>query len=185
LALAQICIDVDRPVGRVDRRIFGGFSEHLGRCVYGGLFDEGSPLADARGFRSDVLDAVRALAPAHVRCPGGNFVSGYHWPDCAGPVADRPRRAELAWNAEESNRFGTDEFMAWYEAVGRGPVLCFKPCRATSVLATCGRPPSGPPRIAMPGYGPFLSYPSVKRVRSHQRLSRERTARLGRRYRRQ
>jgi alpha-L-arabinofuranosidase len=125
LALAQICIDVDRPVGRVDRRIFGGFIEHLGRCVYGGVFDEGSPLADARGFRTDVLDAVRALAPAHVRWPGGNFVSGYHWADGVGPVADRPRRAELAWNTEESNRFGTDEFMAWCEAVGTEPVLCF------------------------------------------------------------
>jgi alpha-L-arabinofuranosidase len=63
LAVAQVCIDVDRPLGQVDRRIFGGFIEHLGRCIYGGVFDEGSPLADAQGFRTDVLDAVRALIP--------------------------------------------------------------------------------------------------------------------------
>jgi alpha-L-arabinofuranosidase len=63
LAVARVCIDVDRPLGPVDRRIFGGFIEHLGRCIYGGVFDEGSPLADAQGFRTDVLDAVRALIP--------------------------------------------------------------------------------------------------------------------------
>jgi alpha-L-arabinofuranosidase len=63
LAVAQVCIDVDRPLGQVDRRIYGGFIEHLGRCIYGGVFDEGSPLADAQGFRTDVLDAVRALIP--------------------------------------------------------------------------------------------------------------------------
>jgi len=122
--VAQVRIDVDRPLGRVDRRIFGGFIEHLGRCIYGGIFDEGSPLADARGFRTDVLEAVRALAPAHVRWPGGNFASGYHWVDSIGPAADRPRRAELAWGAEEPNRFGTDEFLAWCEAVGTEPVIC-------------------------------------------------------------
>ena len=122
--MAQVSIDVDRPVGRVDRRIFGGFIEHLGRCIYGGVFDEGSALADARGFRTDVLDAVRALAPTNVRWPGGNFVSGYHWADGVGPPAGRPRRAELAWGTEESNRFGTDEFLAWCEAVGTEPVIC-------------------------------------------------------------
>jgi alpha-N-arabinofuranosidase len=122
--LAQVSIDVDRPLGRVDRHIFGGFIEHMGRCIYGGIFDEGSPLSDARGFRTDVLDAVRALAPAHVRWPGGNFVSGYHWVDGIGPQADRPRRAELAWGGEEPNRFGTDEFLAWCEAVGTEPVIC-------------------------------------------------------------
>jgi len=90
--LAQIRIDVDRPVGRVDRRIFGGFIEHLGRCIYGGVFDEGSPLADARGFRTDVLDAVRALAPTNVRWPGGNFVSGYHWADGVGHRGVQPVR---------------------------------------------------------------------------------------------
>ncbi len=122
--MARIDVDVDRPIGSVDPRIFGGFIEHLGRCIYGGIFDEGSPLADERGFRTDVLDAVRDLRPPHVRWPGGNFVSGYHWTDGIGPVGQRPRRPELAWGAEESNRFGTDEFMAWCRAVGTEPVIC-------------------------------------------------------------
>ena len=98
--MASIDVLVDRAIGTVDRRIFGGFIEHLGRCVYGGVFDEGSPLADDRGFRTDVLAAVRDLAPPQVRWPGGNFVSGYHWADGIGPVSQRPRRAELAWHTE-------------------------------------------------------------------------------------
>ena len=122
--MARIEIRADRPVGTVDERIFGGFIEHLGRCVYGGVFEEGSHRSDARGFRTDVLDAVRSLGLRHVRWPGGNFVSGYHWADGIGPPGQRPRRAELAWRTEEPNRFGTDEFMAWCAAVGVEPALC-------------------------------------------------------------
>ena len=123
--MASIDVLLNRSVGTIDRRIFGGFIEHLGRCVYGGIYEEDSPLSDKRGFRTDVLSAVRELAPTHVRWPGGNFVSNYHWADGIGPVDQRPRRADLAWHAEESNRFGTDEFMAWCEEVGTEPVLCF------------------------------------------------------------
>jgi alpha-L-arabinofuranosidase len=122
--MARIDIGVERPVGTIDRRIFGGFIEHLGRCIYGGIFDEGSPLADDRGFRTDVLAAVRGLRLPHVRWPGGNFVSGYHWTDGIGPVERRPRRVELAWRSEEANRCGTDECMAWCQAAGTEPVLC-------------------------------------------------------------
>jgi alpha-L-arabinofuranosidase len=122
--MARIMIDLDRTVAHVDRRILGGFAEHLGRCVYGGIYDEGSPLADENGFRKDVLDAVRRLRPPVLRWPGGNFVSGYHWADGIGPKDQRPRRMELAWHTEESNRFGTDEFMAFCAAVGAEPYLC-------------------------------------------------------------
>src|SRR5947199_10586052 len=83
--MARIGIDLERRIGPVDRRIFGQFIEHLGRCIYGGIYDEGSPLADARGFRTDVLDAVRPLRIPILRWPGGNFVSGYHWLDGVGP----------------------------------------------------------------------------------------------------
>ncbi|HEY7201140.1 MAG TPA: alpha-N-arabinofuranosidase, partial [Candidatus Dormibacteraeota bacterium] len=72
---ALIRIDVDRTAGRVDRRMFGGFIEHLGRCIYGGVYEPGSPRSDARGFRTDVLDAARALRVPVLRWPGGNFVS--------------------------------------------------------------------------------------------------------------
>jgi alpha-N-arabinofuranosidase len=122
--MARIAVDLTRRLGTVDRRIFGNFVEHLGRCIYGGLFEEGSPLSDARGFRTDVLAAVRPLRIPVLRWPGGNFVSGYHWVDGVGPVAERPRRAELAWYAEESNRFGTDEFLQYCRVLGTEPYIC-------------------------------------------------------------
>jgi alpha-N-arabinofuranosidase len=121
---ALIRVDLDRVIGQVDRRIFGGFIEHLGRCIYGGVFDEGSPLSDARGFRGDVLDALKALQPTVLRWPGGNFVSGYHWTDGIGPPDQRPRKIELAWGSEESNRFGTDEFVEYCRALGAEPHIC-------------------------------------------------------------
>jgi alpha-L-arabinofuranosidase len=122
--MARIKLDLDRTVGEVDRRIFGGFIEHLGRCIYGGVFEPGSPLADERGFRRDVIEAVRPLGVPVLRWPGGNFVSGYHWTDGIGPPEARPRRMELAWHAEESNRFGTDEFLAYCRELGAEPYIC-------------------------------------------------------------
>src|SRR5919201_1212901 len=122
--MARISLDPDRALGRIDRRIFGAFIEHLGRCIYGGIFDEDSPLSDAQGFRRDVLEAARALRPPILRWPGGNFVSGYHWTDGIGPRDQRPRRLELAWHDEESNRFGTDEFIAYCRALGAEPYIC-------------------------------------------------------------
>ncbi|PYM56329.1 MAG: alpha-N-arabinofuranosidase [Candidatus Rokuibacteriota bacterium] len=122
--MAKIAIDLERRLGTMDRRIFGSFIEHLGRCIYGGVFDEGSPLSDARGFRRDVLDAARPLRVPVLRWPGGNFVSRYHWTDGIGPVDQRPRRRELAWDAEESNRFGTDEFIAYCRVLGTEPYIC-------------------------------------------------------------
>lgn len=122
--MARIKIDTDRRLGHVDRRIFGNFIEHLGRCIYGGIFDEGSNLSDTQGFRTDVLEAAKALRIPVLRWPGGNFVSGYHWIDGVGPRDQRPRRMELAWGAEESNRFGTDDFIAYCRAMGTEPYIC-------------------------------------------------------------
>lgn len=119
----RITIDTTRRIGAVDRGIFGGFIEHLGRCIYGGIFEEGSPLSDARGFRRDVLEALRPLRMPVVRWPGGNFVSGYHWTDGVGPLDRRPRRTELAWLAEESNRFGTDEFIEYCRVLDTEPFI--------------------------------------------------------------
>jgi alpha-N-arabinofuranosidase len=122
--VALIRVDLERAIGSVDRRILGAFIEHLGRCIYGGIFDEGSPLSDEHGFRTDVLNAVRELRPPVLRWPGGNFVSGYHWTDGVGPRDARPRRIELAWGSEESNRFGTDEFIAYCREAGTEPFIC-------------------------------------------------------------
>ena len=122
--MAHIGLDLARRIGTVDPRIFGQFIEHLGRCIYGGIYEEGSPLSDERGFRRDVLDAARPLRSPILRWPGGNFVSGYHWLDGVGPKDRRPRRTDLAWYAEESNRFGTDEFIEYCRVLGTEPFIC-------------------------------------------------------------
>ncbi len=100
-------------IGKIDKRIYGSFIEHLGRAVYGGIYEPGHPAADADGFRKDVIDEVRKLNVPVVRYPGGNFVSGYNWEDGVGPVGSRPKRLELAWGVTEPNTFGTNEFMKW------------------------------------------------------------------------
>ena len=120
---ARIKIDLDRTIGEVDPLLFGNFAEHLGRMIYGGIYDEGSPLSDDRGFRLDVLEAVRELDVSILRWPGGNFVSSYNWQDGIGPKDQRPVRAELAWHDLESNRFGTDEFLAYAEEIGAEPYI--------------------------------------------------------------
>ena len=113
-------------LGQLNRFVFGGFVEHLGRCIDGGLFEEGSPLSDDRGFRLDVLDLLRPLKLSVLRWPGGNFVSNYHWTDGVGPQSARPARPNLAWGSVESNHFGTDEFMAYCAELGRGTVHLFE-----------------------------------------------------------
>lgn len=122
--MTRIAVDPARPTGRLDPKVFGGFIEHLGRCIYGGIADEGSSLADQRGFRKDVLSLLRDLRVSVLRWPGGNFVSNYHWADGIGPAGDRPRRAGLAWGGEESNRFGTDEFLSYCAELGSEPYIC-------------------------------------------------------------
>ncbi|MEU4453184.1 alpha-N-arabinofuranosidase [Nocardioides sp. NPDC023903] len=110
---ARITIDRDFTIADVPRRLFGSFVEHMGRCVYTGIYEPGHPTADDRGYRKDVLELVRELGPTVVRYPGGNFVSGYRWEDGIGPVADRPRRIDGAWHTIETNEFGLHEFMGW------------------------------------------------------------------------
>ncbi len=122
--MARIAIDLDRTIGAIDRRIFGGFVEHLGRCIYGGIFEPGSPLSDEHGFRRDVLDAARQLRMPILRWPGGNFVSGYHWTDGVGPVEKRSKRLELAWRTVEPNTFGTHEFIEYCHALDLEPYIC-------------------------------------------------------------
>ncbi|UFR04651.1 alpha-N-arabinofuranosidase [Streptomyces sp. Go40/10] len=115
---ARFTLDPAFTVGRVDPRLFGSFVEHLGRCVYTGIHEPGHPAADAEGLRTDVLDLVRELGVTTIRYPGGNFVSGYRWEDSVGPVADRPRRLDLAWHSTETNRFGLSEYIAFLRKVG-------------------------------------------------------------------
>ncbi|HXN25051.1 MAG TPA: alpha-N-arabinofuranosidase [Candidatus Dormibacteraeota bacterium] len=121
---ARIKIDTERTIGDIDPKIFGNFIEHLGRCIDGGVFEEGSPLADSNGFRRDVLDAARQLKVTVLRWPGGNFSSNYHWKDGIGPRDKRPPRLEMAWGTVESNRFGTHEFLQYAEIMGTEPYIC-------------------------------------------------------------
>jgi alpha-N-arabinofuranosidase len=121
---ASLRIDLERRLGTIDPNIYGNFVEHLGRCIYGGLYDEGSPLSDADGLRTDVLEAARRLRITQLRWPGGNFGSGYHWQDGVGPKESRPARYDLAWFQRESNHYGTDEFMATCRKVGTEPYIC-------------------------------------------------------------
>lgn len=120
---AILHLDTQHHVGPIDRRIFSGFLEHLGRAVYEGVYDPGNPLSDARGFRRDVLDALRPLAMPLIRYPGGNFVSCYDWRDGIGPCANRPTRPDFAWKSVETNQFGTDEFLAWCQDLGTAPMM--------------------------------------------------------------
>jgi alpha-N-arabinofuranosidase len=110
---AHIELDKRAVIAPVSRRTFGSFVEHLGRCVYDGLYEPGHPSANDDGFRLDVVDLVRELGSTTIRYPGGNFVSGFRWEDSVGPREQRPVRRDLAWHSLESNHVGLDEFAKW------------------------------------------------------------------------
>jgi len=120
---ASLIVDHDFVLADIDRRLFGGFVEHLGRCIYGGIFEPEHPTADEFGFRRDVLDLIRELGVTTVRYPGGNFLSGYRWEDGVGPADKRPTRLDLAWYSTETNRFGTNEFIEWTKKAGVEPMF--------------------------------------------------------------
>lgn len=120
---ATFTLDPAYPIGSVDPRILGTFVEHMGRCVYGGMYEPDHPSADEDGFRQDVAALVRELGPTVVRYPGGNFVSGYRWEDGVGPRDQRPRRLDPAWKAIESNQVGIDEFLPYSRRVGMEPIM--------------------------------------------------------------
>lgn len=111
-------LDKDYVIGKIDDRIYGSFIEHLGRAVYGGIYEPGHPEADEQGFRKDVLELVKKLGVPVVRYPGGNFVSGFNWEDSVGPVSARPKRLDLAWETTETNEVGLHEFYDWAKKAG-------------------------------------------------------------------
>jgi alpha-N-arabinofuranosidase len=114
---AHLTIDPHFTIGPINRRLFGSFVEHLGRCVYDGIYEPGHERADEDGFRADVIELVRELGVSTIRYPGGNFVSGYRWEDGVGPRDERPRRLDLAWHSTETNQIGLDEFATWIKKV--------------------------------------------------------------------
>jgi alpha-L-arabinofuranosidase len=120
---ARILLDTERVVAPISPLLFGGFAEHMGRCVYGGIYEPGSRHADEHGLRRDVLAALREIGYTTIRYPGGNFLSGYDWRDGVGPRDKRPRKRDLAWQSIDTNQFGTDEFMHFCRAIGAAPML--------------------------------------------------------------
>src|SRR5215467_7639018 len=122
-APSRIFIDSRRTIAPISPNLFGSFLEHLGRAIYQGIYDPGNKLSDANGFRKDVLEEIKTMGVPIIRYPGGNFVSGYNWLDGVGPKQDRPRVLDKAWNAINTNQFGTNEFMAWCKMVGTEPLM--------------------------------------------------------------
>ncbi len=142
---SHVLLDRDFTIGTTDKRLFGAFVEHIGRCVYGGIFEPGHPAADAKGFRQDVMALVRELSPTIMRYPGGNFVSGYDWEDGVGPPEQRPRRLDYAWLSTEPNSFGTNEFIDWCRMAGIEPMLAVNlgtrgPAEAGRFIEYCNHP---------------------------------------------
>ncbi len=115
---AKMVVDKEFKIAEIDKRIYGSFIEHLGRAVYGGVYQPGHMSADENGFRKDVMELVKELEVPIIRYPGGNFVSSFYWEDSVGPVAERPKRLELAWRSLETNEIGLNEFSKWTRAVG-------------------------------------------------------------------
>lgn len=115
---AEITISKENIISKIDNRIYGSFIEHLGRAVYGGIYEPTHGTADKMGFRTDVMEMVKKLEVPIVRYPGGNFVSGYNWEDGTGDRSKRPRKKELAWQSIETNEVGIDEFQEWAKRAG-------------------------------------------------------------------
>ncbi|KAJ5114232.1 hypothetical protein N7456_002766 [Penicillium angulare] len=121
----SISTTADQTISGIDPLLYGGFAEHMGRCVYGGIYDPTNTngLIDENGFRTDVIDAMKELQVPIMRYPGGNFTATYRWLDGVGPKEQRPKRIEVAWKAVEPNSFGTDEFMKWCDIIDAEPYL--------------------------------------------------------------
>ena len=142
---AKIIADKDFIIAPLDRRIFGTFVEHMGRCVYGGIYEPGHETADENGFRGDVLELTKELGPTIVRYPGGNFLSGYDWEDGVGPKDKRPTKLDLAWHTTETNQFGTNEFIVWCEKANIEPMFAVNlgtrgPDEARHFIEYCNHP---------------------------------------------
>lgn len=145
MASAKMLLDRAYEISQVDDRLFGSFIEHLGRAVYGGIYEPGHPQADEDGFRKDVLELVKELRVPVVRYPGGNFVSGYTWEDGVGPKEQRPKRLELAWKSTETNQFGTNEFAQWAKKANTGVMMAVNlgskgPDSARNLVEYCNHP---------------------------------------------
>jgi len=122
----QLVIHADQAKNTINRNIYGQFSEHLGGCIYQGIWvGEDSSIPNTRGIRNDVVAALRRLKVPVLRWPGGCFADEYHWKDGIGPRENRPRIINTHWGGvTENNHFGTHEFMDFCEQIGAAPYIC-------------------------------------------------------------
>ena len=120
IAQTKIVVHADQPGAKIDKAIYGHFAEHLGHCIYGGIYvGENSDIPNTKGFRSDVVTALKELSVPLVRWPGGCFADTYHWKDGIGPKAERPSIVNIHWGGvTENNSFGTHEFLDFCELIG-------------------------------------------------------------------
>ena len=119
---ADVTIDTDATAKPYNSMIFGGFLEHFGKQIYGGVFDPGSPLSDNNGFRTDVINALKELKVPIIRWPGGCFVDGYHWMNGIGD--NRQPTDDVRWGVIEPNTFGTHEFIELCRLLDTEPYIC-------------------------------------------------------------
>ncbi len=132
---ATVRIQTDRLIAKASPHLRGHFVELVHRCIDGGIFEQGSPLSDERGFRSDVLELLKSLRPGMIRFPGGNFSCDYNWKQGVLPIEQRPRRYNYGTRQIESYRFGTHEFLEYCRAVGAEPLLTINAGNGTPELA--------------------------------------------------
>ena len=125
MSQTRLTIHAAEPGPVIDRHIFGHFAEHLGRCIYDGLWvGEDSKIPNLRGWRGDLVAALKQIRIPNLRWPGGCFADDYHWRDGIGPRAKRPRRVNAHWGGVvESNAVGTHEFLDLCEQIGCEPYL--------------------------------------------------------------
>jgi len=123
---AQLILDASKPGPVINKNIYGQFAEHLGHGIYGGIWvGPDSPIPNTRGYRNDVLAALKHLAIPQIRWPGGCFADEYHWKDGIGPREKRPSMYNSHWGGVvENNAFGTHEFLDFCELVGAEPYVC-------------------------------------------------------------
>ncbi|MCD6303237.1 MAG: alpha-N-arabinofuranosidase, partial [Anaerolineae bacterium] len=125
MATARVVVIPDEVIGTINPNLYGHFAEHLGGCIYEGIWvGEDSPIPNRGGIRLDVVEALRRIQPPVIRWPGGCFADDYHWRDGIGPREQRPRRLNIWWDDIETNQFGTHEFIRFCRMVGAEPYIC-------------------------------------------------------------
>src|SRR4030042_6123509 len=124
--MINMVINVDIKKGKIDKNIYGHFAEHLGRCIYEGIWvGKDSPITNRNGIRSDVVDALRKIKVPVLRWPGGCFADEYHWKDGIGKYENRPSKINVHWGGVvENNHFGTHEFLDLCDMIGAEPYIC-------------------------------------------------------------